>query len=79
MSVPQNAPDIPFEDVVRCIVSDYEWIPPGMAGFAWALARMPPHTDRKQATKNALLLGYGEAALLEAAHVWPDAEQMGLP
>lgn len=57
--------------VLRCINSGYTWIPPEMAAFKESLERMPPHVDRKQATKNALLLGYGEQAILDATEPEP--------
>ena len=70
--IPQNKSCMRLAHVVRCIESGYEWIPPEMAGFAHSLARMPPHIDRRQATKNALLLGYGEQAILDAAGAEPE-------
>lgn len=61
-----------LKHVVRCIESGYTWIPPEMAAFKANLQRMPPHVDRLQATKNALLLGYGEQAILDAAGSEPE-------
>ena len=53
-----------YHSVLDCIRSDYERIPPEMAKFKESLAHSTL-IDRRQATKNALLLGYGERALLE--------------
>lgn len=66
MSFPQNTGPMRLAHAWRCIQSGYEWIPPEMAAFKESLDRMPPQVDRKQATKNALLLGYGEQLLRDA-------------